>query len=223
MDKIKAYTKYIYLAVIALAIIAMLVMVLQFRAERKNAADEASSLISITEMKEKQLKEPEAKVTVETQIIQDGLNDMGFLITQEYYFTQVEKYTKEVKLFYLLPSESEILYSYDGAVYAGVDFTKIEIEKDEEAKTLTVKIPPSEIHDVSIDKSTFKVYSEKDHLWNKMQLSDYNASLLEYEKAAEKKAKENGILDRADEQAEKLVLNFIRNIPDTSEFKVSIE
>ena len=31
-------------------------------------------------------------VTVNTEVIQDGLKEMGTLITQEYYFTQVEEY-----------------------------------------------------------------------------------------------------------------------------------
>lgn len=36
-------------------------------------------------------------ITIDTTIIQDGLNDIGKLETQEYYFTQYEHYTKEKK------------------------------------------------------------------------------------------------------------------------------
>ncbi len=223
MNKIKENQNKIYIGIIAFAVIAMLVMLIQFGKSVTTASDEATAQTPITEMRKKTLKEPEVKVTVETDIIEDGLNDMGFLVTQEYYFTQVEKYTKEVKLFNILPSESEILYSYDGTVYAGVDFEGIEIEKDEETRTLNVTIPPAEIQTVDIDNSTFQVYSEKDHLWNKMQLTDYNDSLAKYKEAARKKALENGILDKADEQARKLVMNFIRSIPDAADYKVAIE
>ncbi len=223
MNSLKENKNTIYIVVIIIAVLAMLVMVFQYKGDRDRAADEAASETSIAQMRKKKLKEPEVKVTVDTQVIEDGLNDMGFLVTQEYYFTQVEKYTKEVKVLGFVPSESEILYSYDGKVYAGVDFEGIEIAKDEESKTLTVTIPPSEIQSVDIDLNTFKVYSEKDHVWNKMQITDYNSSLIEYEKAAKNKALESGILDRADEQAMKLVMNFIRSIPDAADYKVAIE
>lgn len=221
MDKIKKNQNIIYIAVIALAVIAGLVMLLQFRGERKAASDAAAEQATITQMKKKKLNEP--KITVETEIIKDGLNDMGFLVTQEYFFTQVERYTKETKLFGVLPSESEILYSYDGSVQAGIDFEKIEITKDDDTKKLTVTLPPAEINAVVIDEKSFKAYSEKDYLWNKIQLEDYSKSRVQFENAARKKAIDSGILDRANDQAMKLVMNFIRSIPDAADYAVAFE
>ena len=157
-------------------------------------------------------------MNVET--IQDGLQNMGILITQEYYFTQVETYTKEKNVLGFIPSSSEIAYSYDGTVTAGVDFEKIEISKDEAAKTIFVDIPDSEIQTVNIDKSTFKVYSEKDSLWNPMKLEDYNVSRTEFEEAAKKKALDSGIIGRSDEQAKALIGNFIKEFPQTNGYKI---
>jgi hypothetical protein len=135
----------------------------------------------------------------------------------------VEKYTKEMKLFTFIPSSSEMMYSYDGAVMAGIDFEKIQIEKNDDKKSITVKIPHSGIQAVTIDKDTFQIYSEKDSLWNPIKLEDYNMSLSEFEAAAKEKALENGILDRSDEQAKKLVENFINNFPSLSEYDISYE
>ncbi len=221
MDKLRANRNLIYIAVIAAAVIAMIVMVIQFRSEKKAQADEAAQNVTVTEMKKKKLAEP--KITVDTKIIEDGLSDMGFLVTQEYYFTQVERYTKETRLFGLVPSESEILYSYDGSVQAGIDFEKIEITKDDDTKKLTVTLPPSEINAVIIDEKSFKAYSEKDYLWNRIQLEDYSRSRVQFENAARKKAIDSGILDRADDQAMKLVMNFIRSIPDAADYTVAFE
>jgi hypothetical protein len=215
----KSIQNIICLAIICISVIAMIVLGAGYL-KGHNSSDEASSEVSIAAMKD---KEDKVVVSVNTETIQDGLQNMGVLITQEYYFTQVEKYTKEMKLFTFIPSSSEMMYSYDGAVMAGIDFEKIQIEKNDDKKSITVKIPHSGIQAVTIDKDTFQIYSEKDSLWNPIKLEDYNMSLSEFEAAAKEKALENGILDRSDEQAKKLVENFINNFPSLSEYDISYE
>ena len=103
---------------------------------------------------------------------------------------------------------------------AGVDFDKIAIAADEDRKVITVEMPESEIRAVVIDKDTFKIYSEKDSLWNPLKLEDYNISLVEFEAAAREKALASGIIERSDEQAEKLVREFIGSLPNMSGYTV---
>lgn len=104
---------------------------------------------------------------------------------------------------------------------AGIDFEKIEIKTDEDRKIITVDMPDSEIQAVTIDKNTFKIYSEKDSLWNPLKLEDYNISLVEFEDAAKEKAIASGILGRSDEQARNLVREFISSLPNTGEYTIS--
>ena len=148
---------------------------------------------------------------------------MGVLITQEYYFTQVETYTKEKNIFLIIPSSSGFMYSYDGAVFAGVDFEKIGVQTDEDRKVVTVDLPPSEIQAVTIDRDTFKIYSEKESIWNPLKLEDYNISLAEFEDAAKEKALGSGILERSDQQAQKLVSEFIVSLPATNGYTVEFK
>lgn len=211
-DKIK---NYIYIGITVAALLVAAVLWISYsRGKSGEAPDTATALATLKQ------KEDKVVVTVTTDTIEDGLSDMGFLVTQEYYFTQVEKYTKEKKIFSLIPSSSEMMYSYEGSVLAGVDFEEIRVTKDDENKTVTVILPESEIMTVTIDKDTFEVYSEKDSLWNPFKLEDYNLSLAEFEEAAKKKALEEGILERSDEQAKKLVTNFIRNYPSLSDYDI---
>jgi hypothetical protein len=77
-------------------------------------------------------------------------------------------------------------------------------------------MPPSEIQAVTIDRDTFKIYSEKESIWNPLKLEDYNISLAEFEDAAKEKAIESGILERSDQQAQKLVTEFIVSLPNTA-------
>ena len=209
---------YIWITVVALALAAILLI--DFAVRRGSEQSEATETVTMKTEKEKR---DNVVISVNTDTVKEGLANMGVLITQEYYFTQVEKYTKEKTILKFLTSQSEFTYSYDGAVLAGVDFEKIQIEKDEDRKILTVDMPAPEIVTVTIDKDTFKIYSEKESLWNPLKLEDYNISLVEFENAAKERAIANGILERSDEQAEKLVLEFIRNLPNASGYTIEFK
>ena len=218
MDFIKQHRNQIYIGVTIIASILVLVLCLDFKIRRDAERNEAA--MTATTIKEKEKKD-KVVISVSTDTIQDGLANMGVLITQEYYFTQVEKYTKEKTFQKFITSSSEFMYSYDGAVMAGIDFEKIEIKTDEDRKIITVDMPDSEIQAVTIDKDTFKIYSEKESLWNPLKLEDYNISLVEFEDAAKEKAIASGILGRSDEQARNLVREFISSLPNTGEYTIS--
>jgi len=218
MDFIKQHRNQIYIGVTIIASILVLVLCLDFKIRRDTERNEAA--MTATTIKEKEKKD-KVVISASTDTIQDGLANMGVLITQEYYFTQVEKYTKEKTFLKFITSSSEFMYSYDGAVMAGIDFEKIEIKTDEDRKIITVDMPDSEIQAVTIDKNTFKIYSEKDSLWNPLKLEDYNISLVEFEDAAKEKAIASGILGRSDEQARNLVREFISSLPNTGEYTIS--
>ena len=218
MDFIKQHRNQIYIGVTIIASILVLVLCLDFKIRRDTERNEAA--MTATTIKEKEKKD-KVVISVSTDTIQDGLANMGVLVTQEYYFTQVEKYTKEKTFLKFIISSSEFMYSYDGAVMAGVDFEKIKIKTDEDRKIITVDMPDSEIQAVTIDKDTFKIYSEKDSLWNPLKLEDYNISLVEFEDAAKEKAIASGILGRTDEQALNLVREFISSLPNTGEYTIS--
>jgi hypothetical protein len=218
MDFIKQHRNQIYIGVTIIASILVLVLCLDFKIRRDAERNEAA--MTATTIKEKEKKD-KVVISVSTDTIQDGLANMGVLITQEYYFTQVEKYTKEKTFLKFITSSSEFMYSYDGAVMAGIDFEKIEIKTDEDRKIITVDMPDSEIQAVTIDKDTFKIYSEKDSLWNPLKLEDYNISLVEFEDAAKDKAVASGILERSDVQARNLVREFIASLPNTGEYTIS--
>jgi hypothetical protein len=204
-----------YLVVICVAMITAMVLLVRYKAvlaSRQNVDSYASS----------DLKPREEKVivTMNVETLEDGLENMGVLVTQEYYFTQVETYTKEKKILNFIDSTSQFTYSYDGKVTAGVDFGDIDVTKDEENKTITVEIPYSKLQSTDIDTGSFKVYSENDSLWNPIKLEDYNLSLAEFEETAERKALESGILERSNDQAEALIKNFIMNFPGTGDYSI---
>ena len=166
----------------------------------------------------------ETTVSLTGDTIRDGLNDIGELATEEYYFTRVETYdsSKNIKGFKVPFTTSRFVYSYDGMVKAGIDFTAIEVEKDDLKKTITVKLPASQILDCSIDPDTFEVYDEKKSVFNPIHISDYNDSLDEMLEAAKADAIEKGVLERADSNAELLIKNMVKSAYDVDDYYIDV-
>ena len=169
-------------------------------------------------------KEVEKIVTVEKEIssaiLTDGVRELGLLVTDEYYFTEVVSYSSIKKLWKidLGITESSYLASYDGVVRAGVDLAEASIEKDEENRRITVTLPAAAITDVDIDPESFQLYSEKAGLGNPISAEDFNNSLVELETTAREKAVQRGLLTRADENAHTLVRNMIAALCDLNEY-----
>ena len=148
----------IYIAVTAAALVLAAILLLNYEINRR--AEESETVKTATTVAEKEKKD-KVLISTSSETIRDGLANMGVLITQEYYFTQVETYTKEKNIFLIIPSSSGFMYSYDGAVLAGVDFEKIGVQTDEDRKVVTVDLPPSEIQAVTIDRDTFRMLQKK--------------------------------------------------------------
>ena len=171
-------------------------------------------------------KEVEKIVTVEkeisSEILRDGVREVGVLETEEYYFTEVVSYSSVKKLwnFELGITESSYLVSYDGVVRAGVDLSGAEVVKDDEKGRITVTLPAAEIQGVDIDPESFQLYSEKAGLGNHISAEDFNNSLIELENTAREKAIARGLLERADGNARVLIRNLIGALVDLDAYSL---
>lgn len=217
MNDIRQRLNLIYIGVTVAAVVLAAAMIVGYAGNRR--AEEAETPRTVTSRTEKE-KRDRVMISTNTETIRDGLQKMGVLVTQEYYFTQVETYTKEKNIFIVIPTRSGFMYSYDGAVTAGVDLQQVSVHTDEERGVISIDLPDSEIQAVTIDRDTFRIYSERESLWNPLKLEDYNISLAEFEDAAKEKALANGILERSDEQAQKLVREFAGSLPNTSGYTI---
>ncbi|MGX8686451.1 MAG: DUF4230 domain-containing protein [bacterium] len=218
MNFIKRHLNHFYIGVILTCAVLSVILCVSFTSGRGRERT-PEPVQTVTERPKKEKKD-RVLISTSSEMIREGLSDLGVLITQEYYFTQVETYTKDKKIFYFIPASSEFVYSYDGSVLAEVDFTRVHVKTDEDRQVIVVTLPASEIQFVKIDKSTFRIYSEKDSLWNPLNLEDYNISLIEFENTAREKALKSGILERSDAQAKRLVTEFIRSLPNASGYNI---
>lgn len=219
----------IYLIALAVVLLAAVVLVICFVSA--SAKKEAPPAVTPRPTQPVLVRERpvEKLVTVEKEIsleeIRSGLNDMGTLLTAEYYFTQVIDFSSVKTLFSIELGITETSYvaSYDGVVTAGVDFNAIRLARDEEKGVVTVLMPAAQIVNVDIDPQSFRLYSEKSGLGNPLSPTDFNASVVELEQTARLKATQRGILDRANENARQIVRNFVSGLVDTTRWSIEIK
>jgi len=212
MDKRKIFTLGLIVLLVLFIIVALIDTGKTMKNRRQPQTVEAPKA-EATEIAPKK-EEKKVKKTISSQVIRSAIADMGTLVTAEYNFTQVETFSKTKKIAYFFDVTSGFMYSYDGVVTAGVNFNGISVKKDEAAKVITVTVPAATIQNVEIDYNSFKVYSEKEGLWNPITLEDYNESQKDFDENARAMAKEKGLLKKADENAEKLVRNFVTSLVD---------
>ena len=158
---------------------------------------------------------------VSGETITSGIREMGELNTAEYYFSRTESVenSKELDLSKFgidfktkIPlTTNSFTYSYDGQIKAGVDFTKVTVEVDNEAKTVKVVLPETKITSSEIDPDSYKLYSVTNNILNPISPDDFAVSLADLIHAEEDRAIEKGLLDRAQKNAETLIRNFVKS------------
>lgn len=119
--------------------------------------------------------------------------------------------------------DKRILITYDGIIKAGIDLGEVEIDVDEEARTIKVTLPASKITDNNIPQETIDVLEVKDGLTNKVTFDDYNQLIGDEKAAMQEKAIEMGLLTNADEEAKAVVKAFLELIPGMDTYRLTIE
>ena len=220
----------VYLVLI-LAVLLLIGALLLLRPRADTAAEAAVPAMAAPEEPRVVVKEVEKLVTVEKAIeaetIQDGLNEMGVLITAEYWFKDLVSFSsvkKFLKTELVLPfTESSYLVSYEGAVSAGIDLSAARVEKDDERMRVTVYLPAASIQGTDIDLDSFTLHEEKSALGNPLSVQDFNDSLRELERSAEQNALSRGLLEKADRNARTVIAQFIGGLVGSTAYSLAFE
>ena len=162
-------------------------------------------------------------ITLTGETIESGLRDIGKLCTAEYDFTHVETFESQIDLFGLrIPgTKSSYVYSYDGVILAGVDYTQITVVKNDITKTIEIRFPKAEIISTEIDQDSFTLYGEKKGLFNPFEIEDFALSQSDMVRIEEEKAVNDGLLTRAEENAEQILRNFLTGTFDLRRYTIN--
>lgn len=164
------------------------------------------------------------EVEISGETIRNSMANIGKLCTAEYSYTHVERVDSARELYgYEIPfTTATFIYSYDGTILAGIDFTKIQINKNDRTKKITVTLPDVEIISSDVDQNSFRLYDEKNNIFNPIHVTDVADSFANLKNSEEQKAVDNGLLDRARENAVTLVENFLLSSYDVRNYDIEV-
>ena len=162
---------------------------------------------------------PETK----TVDIQGTITDIGELATAEYNYTitkVTEKPSKTVASINIPFTSGKVLYSYEGVIKAGIQFSSIEITESPKQKIIYVRLPNAEILSAEVDNDSLVIYDEQYSVFNTFTFSDFNISMSDAKEAAVEAAVESGILERAIDNARVLITTTLSAIVDLDEYEI---
>ncbi|MCI9337509.1 MAG: DUF4230 domain-containing protein [Lachnospiraceae bacterium] len=206
-----------YVILIAIAAIVVIILAIFYKGY-SNAAEKYEETIQKLEQEVERLSEPvavyeEASQEIDIAVINAEIRDIGELATIEYLYTDAGKYEDPAELFgkeipFSFTTKSFIA-KWDGSIKAGVDISKVRAEVNEEKKEITIHIPKAEILSHEIDDESIETLDERDGLFNKLKIEDIRAFDANSKDAMERRAIENGLLDKAYENARTILYKLV--------------
>ncbi len=128
----------------------------------------------------------------------------------EMYFNEIIDY-KNAKFFdtFKVPfTEKSFVFKVEAKVKAGIDLSQLE-EKDitVQDKSITIKLPKPKI--TSKEVLSYKLYFEKNGLFNEVTTEDTLTALANFQDSLESHALKSGILEKAEENTKLYVENLL--------------
>ena len=157
------------------------------------------------------------------EAVEFGLENVGVLVTQIAHVTEVSdtKVNRDFfKLFDIPFTESRQIFSIRVDVDASVDFGEISYKQDNDKKTVIVTIPHADIYKATLIDDSLKIYLDDESLFSRIDLKKHNEAREQLKEDAIKTARNNGILDAADKNAQAIIERFIKSNRAYKDYKV---
>ncbi len=165
---------------------------------------------------------PPSDPVIETKVTELGFKDLGELVTQAAFYTEIVHESNYRKLFKtdinILGTESSIIASLDGVIKAGLDFAAISYVIDDEKQEVSITLPETRVLSNEVDHDSLQIYDEKQNVFNPQSFKIVNDTYKKVESEAEAKAIKNGLLINATENAKKLIIGMCKQV--LPEYKV---
>ena len=159
--------------------------------------------------------------TISLDVVTTEIQEIGELATVEYLYTNAGVYSDAKKIFkkYDIPlTQKTFTMKWDGCIKAGIDIEKVTAALNEETNVLTISLPQARILSHDPDRESVEVYNEHDGLFNKVTVEDQVSFDIATEGEMEERAIENGLLDKAQKNAEQVILNLLNTNPDIRKY-----
>ncbi|MDU5471533.1 MAG: DUF4230 domain-containing protein [Peptoniphilus harei] len=169
----------------------------------------------------KQMKsEMEPEIT--SSLIYNKLVSAKELTTLKYHYTNMGHFENQNTFYgYKVPFTSkEFIVSYEGLINAGIDLNKMKVNVGD--KSIEVRIPAAEILSHEIYEDSLKVYDERESIFNRIDIEDYNDFSKDQKSEIEKKAIKKGLLKEADEESKRAIEEILMGDTILSKYDIKI-
>ena len=142
-----------------------------------------------------------------------SIEDIGDLVTVEYNYTDILTYKDSLTLMDMkIPfTDKSYIIKYNGYIKAGIDLSKA-VVKDVSDTKVELEVPKATITDSVLDEKSMVILDQKNNIFNPLDLGDYQETLKKELNARELKAKKDGILERAQANADKLLRKLLEGL-----------
>ena len=202
--------------IVAIAVVAVILAI--FFKGYSNAAERYEAEIHRLEEEVERLSDPVlvydyATKEVTLSLIESEIKNIGELATIEYLYTDAGKFEDPKEIFGMsIPFTTKyFIAKWDGIIKAGVEIDKIVVEINDQAKEILIHMPAAKILSHEIDNDSIETLDEKDGLFNPLKVEDVRQFDAGSKDAMERRAIENGILDKAYENAVTIIDRLVNN------------
>lgn len=142
-----------------------------------------------------------------------SIEDIGDLVTVEYNYTDILTYKDSLTLMDMkIPfTNKSYIIKYNGYIKAGVDLSKA-VVKDIKETSVELDVPVATITDSVLDEKSMVILDQKNNIFNPLDLGDYQDTLKKELNARELKAKKDGLLERAQDNADKILRKLLQGL-----------
>lgn len=162
-------------------------------------------------------------------VLDFGFKDVGFLVTQEWYGRVLEDGSKERKLFDSISipfTKSYLIFSLDVEVLAGTNFEEIEYTSKKDAdgnNIISITLPHAVLYKSYEVKDSFVSYLDQESWFTNISAEEQQKLKDAIVKKGEEQALQSGVLGKADQNTQKVIVNMIKSNELTRNYKVEFE
>jgi len=211
----RKYLKTIFISIAAAIVILVLaVLIISHQGKRIDEMDNR-----IKELANQPVLTDSIAPEISLKVIDTKIKEIGELATMEYLYTNMAKFTdsKQIKNWNIPFTEKSFTLQWDGVIKAGIDINKVTTALDFSKETLTIYLPPAKILSHDTKEESVVVTDESNGLFNSVKIEDKVNFDAENIKAMEDRAIENGLLEKAQANAETVILRLLYDIPGVTE------
>ncbi len=144
--------------------------------------------------------------------LNDKTKDVSELVTAEYIFTNAARFTN-TKHIAVLPkswTQKSFVQKWDGIIKAGIDLKKLDVEVNTKGKKIIIQMPSADIISYEIDNDSVEILDEKNNIFNRITVKDKVNFDKKTAYEMKSRAVKNGLLTKAQENAEAIIEEIIR-------------